>query len=548
MNVSEQSFITLTLVVVTFIGCLFMAAIDAEATTQDDVGDNPYGVSNYLFPGSYNFVHTKDDYIVVPFVNLTGELRASYKRETTDDWNYTQIASSIYDGNTGPWRVLGAVSTSNGSVCIGAVINEGATYYDEVYLFTKFSGDDWDEWDEVQIIHGTWHYYGAMSINDTDTIMFGLRMGGSAPYNLYYETFDFENYQLGHSLGIGQSKGETINAIVSVPVNMTGSFHFVWQGNDNYFYYRDHDETLAKTKIDTSTTYQVRDAQFLNNDMLVAAGQAGIDYIYYWYQSNYEGAFTRLQITANYRTWSYGPVLMTMDSSTTVRVATFEADADVGYVWGSFWNGTEGQWQASEQDGDFPDATYIRPLGGCRHTWPQDGDGRMWATVKSGWAFIGWDEDGSPDDFAIWWNGTAFWGDLTNPAPVITTASLPDATYDQFYSQTLSSTGGTVPLTWTLLVGPLWMSIGPSNGTLYGTPDATGSETVKVRLSDDIPRIDEAEWTLTIKPASSGTSTGEATSFSIDEMGELWILLAFTAALVGVARSYKKIVWRKSTR
>jgi hypothetical protein len=68
------------------------------------------------------------------------------------------------------------------------------------------------------------------------------------------------------------------------------------------------------------------------------------------------------------------------------------------------------------------------------------------------------------------------------------------------------------------------MSLGALNGTLYGTPDGTGTEQVRVKLNDAVPRFDEEQWTLTIGTGSEGGESGADPASGICSAG--WIAFA----------------------
>ncbi len=69
--------------------------------------------------------------------------------------------------------------------------------------------------------------------------------------------------------------------------------------------------------------------------------------------------------------------------------------------------------------------------------------------------------------------------------PSVTTSSLTGADKGAAYSQTLAGTGGTGPYTWAIASGslPAGLTLSPT-GVVSGTPTATGSSTVSVRLTD----------------------------------------------------------------
>lgn len=74
------------------------------------------------------------------------------------------------------------------------------------------------------------------------------------------------------------------------------------------------------------------------------------------------------------------------------------------------------------------------------------------------------------------------------PAPlVITTATLSAGTVNQVYNQTLTATGGTNPLSWSLAAGssplPAGLSLSPA-GLLSGTPTTVGTTPITVQVQD----------------------------------------------------------------
>ena len=73
-----------------------------------------------------------------------------------------------------------------------------------------------------------------------------------------------------------------------------------------------------------------------------------------------------------------------------------------------------------------------------------------------------------------------------NPAPAITTTSLPQSSVNEAYSQTILTTGGTQPFAWSITAGalPPGLSLDPSAGTISGTPTASGTYHFTVRLTD----------------------------------------------------------------
>ncbi|MCC6237105.1 MAG: putative Ig domain-containing protein [Dehalococcoidia bacterium] len=98
-------------------------------------------------------------------------------------------------------------------------------------------------------------------------------------------------------------------------------------------------------------------------------------------------------------------------------------------------------------------------------------------------------------------------------APDITTTSLPDATQNVAYSQTLSRSGGTSPWTWTLVSGSLPSGLGlSSTGVISGTPTTLETRSFTVRLTDGDGRTDEQ--TLSIAVSTTGGLNITTTSLS----------------------------------
>lgn len=85
-------------------------------------------------------------------------------------------------------------------------------------------------------------------------------------------------------------------------------------------------------------------------------------------------------------------------------------------------------------------------------------------------------------------------------APNITTTSLPNATFNVPYNQTLGVNGGTPPLVWGVISGSLPAGLTINSPTVSFTPNATGSFTFTVRVTDATNQFDDQELTLNIVP------------------------------------------------
>jgi len=90
------------------------------------------------------------------------------------------------------------------------------------------------------------------------------------------------------------------------------------------------------------------------------------------------------------------------------------------------------------------------------------------------------------------------------PALVITTSALPGGTVGVGYSQTVASTGGTPPYTWSISAGmlPNGLSLGSSTGVINGTPTAAGTFmfTVTVKDTGTPPQSATQAYSVTIAP------------------------------------------------
>jgi hypothetical protein len=173
------------------------------------------------------------------------------------------------------------------------------------------------------------------------------------------------------------------------------------------------------------------------------------------------------------------------------------------------------EWDGVRSHVGEPDPDDIAFVGNFGGLWPvHPSTGIPWTQPQGGWALFARNESGATDTLDLYYNAFNFTADLMTDDPVITTDALDNAVYDVFYSFTLERANGTSPFTWSLLIGPGWMTLGEDNGTLYGTPDGTGTEQVRVKLSDAVPRFNERQWTLTIGSGSEGGEGDEEGGFS----------------------------------
>ncbi len=99
------------------------------------------------------------------------------------------------------------------------------------------------------------------------------------------------------------------------------------------------------------------------------------------------------------------------------------------------------------------------------------------------------------------------------PAPLaITTTSLPDGRANRSYSITLEASGGTEPYTWNITGLPSELDINTVTGEVYGIPESAGTSTVEATVYDSNSAWDLVTFNLTIRNASSPSSSGSSSS------------------------------------
>lgn len=101
---------------------------------------------------------------------------------------------------------------------------------------------------------------------------------------------------------------------------------------------------------------------------------------------------------------------------------------------------------------------------------------------------------------------------VVNPAPAITTTSLPQGTAGTAYTATLNESGGTAPLTWGVIAGqiPPGLSLNAGGGVISGTPNTAGTFHFTVQLSDAANLTATAALSITIidpSPLAVGTTS-----------------------------------------
>ncbi len=98
-----------------------------------------------------------------------------------------------------------------------------------------------------------------------------------------------------------------------------------------------------------------------------------------------------------------------------------------------------------------------------------------------------------------------------NPAPSITTTTLPNWTINQSYSQTIATSGGTAPITFAVTSGglPTGLSLNSSTGAITGTPSTTSGSpfSFTITATDAAGVTASQAYTVAINPALSISPT-----------------------------------------
>ncbi len=97
-----------------------------------------------------------------------------------------------------------------------------------------------------------------------------------------------------------------------------------------------------------------------------------------------------------------------------------------------------------------------------------------------------------------------------NARPTITTtAPLPAFTVGAAHSTTLAATGGTLPLSWSVIAGapPPGLTLNASSGVLGGTPTQAGTFNFTAQVRDNVQATDSRAFAVTINPPLAITTT-----------------------------------------
>lgn len=89
-----------------------------------------------------------------------------------------------------------------------------------------------------------------------------------------------------------------------------------------------------------------------------------------------------------------------------------------------------------------------------------------------------------------------------NPVPTILTTSLPNGVLGLAYSQGISMTGGTLPVSWSISGGlPPGLTFNTGSGTISGTATNTGTFTPTISVTDAAGAVSSRALSITVNPA-----------------------------------------------
>jgi len=123
---------------------------------------------------------------------------------------------------------------------------------------------------------------------------------------------------------------------------------------------------------------------------------------------------------------------------------------------------------------------------------------------------------------------------VVSAAVSITTSSLPNGNVGGAYSQTLSATGGTGALAWSLTSGslPSGLSLNASTGTIAGTPTASGTSSFTVKAADTLGASASRALSIVVNPAPLTITTSSCAG------GTVGVLYSQTLTASGGAAPY----------
>lgn len=143
----------------------------------------------------------------------------------------------------------------------------------------------------------------------------------------------------------------------------------------------------------------------------------------------------------------------------------------------------------------------------------------------------GWETSSYGNSPEGYWNFTTLPPAETNDPPTITNKEESPTTAEAGSPITHTFTAEDPdedPLTWSIVSGPEWLEIGPTNGTIYGTPspEDQGVNTFTIRVSDGKGRNDTFDYIIDVgEPTDGDDQDGDDDTSDVFSFMIPWLML-----------------------
>lgn len=574
MNISEHGFINIMVFVVTLIGSFILFAMDGDADSVENGNTDVEYISGMDDVSTY---YSQSNH-APPIRQLNGTLWYFAMEVTTyqdeqaicgyfscdggDSYNRILIMDQDDPGfNEGgyPFFVTDAVVTSNNSIGLCVILCYYSTIDNiEAWMLWHWNNTNLSQWEAVSVYASEsssidWTSSFEACINDTDVLLTGYHRG-----NYYYLDW-------WEDIGSRTSTTSYTWSFLSfhrqyfgpwIMCNSTGHFSIgtVYPSSVDYIRLYNFDTTPPVLEVSrgSSSGYRWYDCVITADDTFLAVngystGGGWCD-LYHW---NYTSGGTR-RLVVGTQPLGYNKLGL-INNSRWVNIFGYDKTNDEFTSSSHFYYSPNSTWQSinTERWDESEDSTKNFPFPGPRDLFP-----RIWSDEWERWIytqlpqtgilspFSDYDVAGDNEDYHILHSNATTWPAIPwyyLPPPNIVTTTLPSGTFGTWYEYALTGENGLTPYIWSLLSGPAWLSIGSSNGTLYGQPSGTGTFSIEVRLTEthDAPRHDDQVLSLKIQSAITEPG-GEDFDVSIpDFIGPLWwffITFCFFIALMDTVK------------
>lgn len=562
------------LFVVTLIGSLIMLAQDAEADV--DVGAQTEsvmsdGTSDYI--GTYQYTGCggrqmngtlwKFRTYQNPADNTDRIIWGYFSNNDGDDWYKIKILDNTdpyFDAGEYPQYIFDVVMLSNNSIILA--VSFSANGKEEAHVMCHWNNSDLSQWERV-LVYGDYSVSDfGMGVNETDYILCAWE---------YYTGNGLKSCRFNADTRVSTNLGGLANRRNYLDKvypfwNGTGwtiSFQYEPGTGDRLYIYNKDYSTLIHEEPSIGSTQTIHDLVLTGDGTYVyvfTGDQGGWPSLRYWNETG-SGARQYISAQAQWSKWSFEIALKNNDP-TKIKIYAYYYVDDTFHEWAwlnyydhiNIFKNNHQKW--FEETTDW--GTGVNFVDWAPYKlYP-----RLWDPIHSVYVNTQLQNNGTwnlfsetdPDNDKDFWS-TGPYPDMetrgysifpwipfyTNPAPQITTVALDDGTIDVYYTFTMSATDGDLPYTWSLIVAPAWLDIGPANGTLYGIPTQTGTFDVKVRVRDDPGRTDDAEFSLKIISAVSEPE-GEDWNINPDTfIGLLWVIFITLCVCVALIDKVQEI-------